>query len=384
MRLNGSALNASPLGGVRRTPVRFAGEAAAHLVAELSGLRIVAGTGLATAELRAEFLASAHRFGGANWVLATHYDLLPTVWRAGHGAAAPVVLEASLFYQRTQYGFGSAELSLSAVGNVGVVFISGGAAITPMQLECDGAKLVRGAGDAVAALAADLSASAIRRPLALRAGAHNLALVLEPSHIDAEGVRYVGAFGDSELVIAAEDAGMLRQAHIGSLDFALQGDGAGRLRKPTLAGAMECGVALSGAFLTARRAQGSALLSLHAECAAEIHVRGDGAASVRLVAQGAGYRTVHVDLGTALARIEAQVAGVRKRVGSGDLPIGAHISLTGARGVLIRGKAPMELLAASDAYLNPHAEDDAEQQFVRPALARTFARPAAQREWRRN
>ena len=351
------------------------------VTADLAATRIVHGAGDAVQHLVGDFLASAIRKAGGVWLCTVDAELAQTVARNGTGQAV-LEMAADLYYSRTVLGFGTAVLGLELQGHVGVVFIDGQAAIQPMLVELDAVKRVMGHGAAAVSLGGSLSPSAIRR-VAAELVPMEMAGTLEASHIDAGGVRHIGLFGSAPLGLEAQDAGMLRQAFIGSLDFDLQGAGSGSLIKPTLAGEAVIGLSLSGGFHTVRKIQGSAVLQVCAEAEGAVIVRGEGSAVLSLLAQATGYKQTFPQLDAALTRIDSQLDGARVARGNGSAVIGLDMSAYGVRCRLGKGTAVIEVLGESDGYLNPNAEDPTEETFSRLTVPRDFSRPATAREWRR-
>lgn len=351
------------------------------VTADLAATRIVHGAGDAVQHLVGGFLASAIRKAGGVWLCTVDAELAQTVARNGTGQAV-LEVAADLFYSRTVLGFGSAVLGLGLQGHVGVVFIDGQAAIHPIQVELDAAKLVMGQGVAAVSLGGSLDPSAIRR-LAAELVPLEMGGTLEASHIDAGGVRHIGFAGTAPLHLEAQDAGMLRQAFIGSLDFDLQGVGSGSLIKPTLAGEAVLGLGMFGAFHAVRKIQGRALLQTHTEGDGAVTVRGEGEMVLALFAQATGYKRTYPQLDAALTRIDSQLDGTREARGGGSVEIGLEMSATGIRRRFGKGVAIIEVLGESDSYLNPNAEDPTEETFSRLAVLRDFSRPATAREWRR-
>ncbi|MBD9415928.1 hypothetical protein IB234_15300 [Pseudomonas sp. PDM16] len=381
MRLNGSALNRRRLNGGRRLPVLGSGQAVAQVLTSLAATRVVHGAGDSAVRLQGEFLASAIRHADGQWEHSLGAELAQTVVRNGVGHA---VLEvgADLYYSRVVQGFGAALIELELQGHVGVVFIEGSAVIRPMQVELDGAKRVVGSGTAQTGLQGRLAASAIRRvtaaaaPIRMEGG-------LEASHIDAGGVRHIGFAGAAPIALIAQDGGMIRQAFIGSLDFELQGVGRGSLIKPTLAGEAVTTLGMACDFHVKRRFEGSAAVRLLAEAAGAILVRGEGRAVLSLLAQATGYKRTFPQLAASITSIDTELDGARVALGQGSTRITLDMEATGVRRRLISGEAVIEVLAESDAYLNPNAEDPAEETFARPDVERAFSRPESVREWRR-
>lgn len=381
MRLNGSTLNGRALNGRARVLVSGAGEAVADLGMTLSATRTAHGDAVLVSALAADFLASATRNAVGEWTICVDPTLAQTVARGATGQAL-LGLNASLFYTREVQGFGSAQISLDMQGHVGIVFIEGRAELLPMQVDLAGTKKVLGAGQGIFGLYGEGAPSAVRRfssvavPMTLTGEA-------EASHSDANGTRYVGFAGDGAVGLQVEDAGMLRQSFIGSLDFGFVGAGDGSLQKPTLAGEAVTTLSFAGDLRAVRRAESAAVLSMRAAADGEILVRGEGSALLGFRAELTGYRTTHPLLTAAPVALEIIANGTRVPIGRGDVSIGIELSPTGARRRVGIGDAVFEVLGESEAYVNPYSEDVDEQTFRRLPSLRTYPRPATPREWRR-
>ena len=381
MRLNGSALNRRALNAGRRLLVCGSGQAVAKVTAELSAARIVHGDGNAVQLFDGEFLASAIRNAAGSWASVLEAELVQTVARSGSGQAV-LSLTTDLFYSRTVLGFGTAVLEFELQGHVGVVFIDGQAILRPMQAELDAARRVMGQGAAVLGMEGALAPSAIRQSVGELAPLE-LTGTLEASHVDATGVRHIGFAGAAPLGLEARDAGMLRQAFIGSLDFELQGSGSGSLIKPTLDGEAVLGLGMTGGFHSIRQISGTAVLQAKAEAEGAVIVRGEGKAVLSLLAYGTGYKRTYPGLDATIVSIGSELRGVRVARGAGSAVLDLDAICTGQRRRLGKGVAVIDLLGESDGYLNPSAADPTEEIFSRLAIPREFSRLATAREWRR-
>lgn len=381
MRLNGSALNRRTLNAGRRLLVCGSGQAVTEVTAELSATRIVHGDGSAVQLFGGAFLASAIRNAAGSWVSVVNAELVQTVARSGSGQAV-LSLTTDLFYSRTVLGFGTAVLEFELQGHVGVVFIDGQAILRPMQAELDAARRMMGQGAAVFGMEGALAPSAIRQSAGELAPLE-LTGTLEASHIDATGVRHIGFAGAAPLELEARDAGMLRQAFIGSLDFELQGSGSGSLIKPTLNGEAVLGLGMVGSFSAIRQISGAAVLQAKAEAEGAVIVRGEGKAVLSLLAYGTGYKRTYPGLDATIVSIGSELRGVRVARGAGSAVLDLVASCTAQRRRLGKGVAVIDLLGESDGYLNPSAADPTEETFSRLAIPREFSRLAIAREWRR-
>ncbi|WP_347506201.1 hypothetical protein [Pseudomonas anguilliseptica] len=381
MRLNGSALNRRGLNAGRRLPVCGAGQAITNVTAELSATRILHGAGVAEQYLDGDLAPSAIRNAAGSWVTVFDARLAQTVARIGRGQAV-LALATDLFYSRTVHGFATAVLELELLGHVGVVFIDGQAEIHPMQAGLAASKRMMGKGAAAFSMDGALAPSAIRQVVAELVPLE-LGGTLEASHVDAQGVRHVGFAGTAPIGLEVRDAGMLRQAFIGSLDFELQGSGSGSLIKPTLAGGAVLGLGMAGAFHAIRQVHGEAVLQTQAEADGAVIVRGEGSATLALFAYCTGYKRTYPGLDATIVSIGSAMDGLRVTRGDGSAAIGLNLTGTGVRRRVGKAVAVLELLGESDSYLNPTAEDPTEETFSRLFLPRDFTRLATPREWRR-
>lgn len=381
MRLNGASLNGS---SARRLPVALDGAAVLAVASELAPIRRVRMSGAAPIALAGEFQATARRYLVGEAPVTFDTALAQTVSRGASGTAV-ICLAASLYYVKQIHGYGTAVLSIDARGDVGVVFIDGQAVLTPLQVEMDGRRAHHGTGTAVVAVVGDFTASAIRRPQP--AGATLLAsmtAVLEPSHIDGGGVRHIGMFGDAPVSLQVEDAGMLRQALIGSLDMRmLAATGTLTVRRPTLASAAVKSITATGAFRADRRGDGAAVKTVVAQCDGEILVRGEGAATLRIVATGTGYAYRKSLAGAAEMAVRLEGDWAWSKVGGGTAVIEIGAALDGARRQFFSGPMVIQALDFGSGVINPYREDNDRQKYTRPGLPRELRRSAYQREYRR-
>lgn len=379
MQLNASTINARSVNGAARFAVHAAADAIAEFGAELDGVRTQHLAGEAVAHFDAAFLASATRFAGAELGVVVDAVLAQTVARSGRGDAA-IAVAADLYYTRTLYGYGSAEISLVMFAEVGVVFIDGEGDLRPLVIEADIARVQLGGGSGEISISGELDASAIRRA-GMSANPIAVDGALEASHL-YDGVRYVGGYGDAAFDVAIEDAGMLRQAHIGSVDFSIDAASEWRVERPTLAGEAPTVLLAQGDFHVRKFFAGAVLMAVSGELDASVFVRGDGGAAIVVAAAATGYKTTHVALEGQAAWIEAALGGRLVKAINGDAALSLAVESNGwRRAKPIDGSAVIEVLGSSTGYINTQAEDDAEQAFTRPQVQREFARPAAQRDW---
>ncbi|MCK2097520.1 hypothetical protein [Thauera aromatica] len=328
-RFNAGSINGS---GIPRIPVEFAGDASWGIAGELAAIRRGALAGTASVECLSAIAPSAQRFLVGGMELAPVAALVPSVYRSARGDAT-ISVSGSLYYVKQLYGYGTAVVGLHLQGHVGVTFIEGESVLLPCAAELEGARVRHSAGTAEIILDGDFLASAIRRPqVSTIALLQSVGGLLEPSHYDQGGIRHVGMFGDLPVAFIAEDAGMLRQTLIGSLDMRmLSGTGALTIRRPTLAGDGVSTLGLSAAFQAIRQGEGASLISLVSACAGEIFVRGEGAAPLSLSALGAG--SVHRKGMAGVLPIVAQfsVNALRVKAGRGDMVLGLFTELSGTR-----------------------------------------------------
>lgn len=381
MRLNASTLNKRSLNGGLRLRLEGAGDAASNFDMAMAAIRTVHGAGALMYQVAGDLLASATRYTNGAWVIRIEPEIAQTVARGGAGAAV-LGLDTSLYYTRKVQGYGGAKIGLYMAGHVGIVFIDGAAVVLPMQVELEGSKRVMGGGQTTLSLYSDGAPSAIRR-FASVAVPVEVTGMAEASHINADGTRYIGFAGSGSLALGAQDGGMLRQSFIGSMDFGFMGAGLGSLSKPTLAGRAISTLAVSGDFRAVRQAQAAAAVDLAADCAGEILVRGEGRAVLGLHGLLTGYKTTFPPLPALLVDVGIAAAGSRVATAGASQVIGLSASGSGSRRKTGSGRAVIQVLGQSDAYLNPYSLDTDEQTFQRPPSLRDFARPAVPHEWRR-
>lgn len=385
MRLNGATFNGRGINAAARVPVAMAGEApAAALSPLLDATRIRFGDGVVPLVFAGGLAASAHRFAVIEFDVGVSAALAQTVARSGTGAAV-LALDGALFFAQTRYGSGELVVGLAARGDVGVQFGEGAVVMAPLELVLAGQRARTSGGAAAVALAMPFTASAIRRPQVSAAQlVATMSAQLEPSHITGGGVRYIGMFGEAPVVFSAVDAGMNRQAHIGTLQLAsMDGSLLATTRRPTLAGNAETIVRLQADFQTTRRGQGVAVHTVLASCDGAVFVRGDMPIVTAVVAELTPQLTRRIQLGEAVVGLLASGDFARKRTGEGAAVISIGLSGSGTRYRKLSGDLVIEALSFSDAVLNPDADDPAEHTFMRPAVVRVLARPFIQREFTR-
>lgn len=379
MQLNASTLNARSVNGAARTAVYAAADIVAGLVAELDGVCKTHLAGDAVTQFGAWFESSATRFGGGEVAFSVGADLAQNITRSGRGDAV-LAVDADLFYTRTRYGYGSADISLLMYGHVGVMFIDGESYLSPLIPELDLARCQEGRGDCALAVVGELDPSAMRYATS-SAPPIEVSGELEASHIH-DGALYVGGYGAAKTVLVAEDAGMLRQAHLGSFDFSVDAASSWRIERPTLAGDAAVSIQFGGDFLVFKFLNSAATVAVAGELDGQIFVRGEGVAPLVVAASGIGYKTTHVSLSAALDA-SADMDGAILKCGQGDLLASLIIEGYAQIKKAANGDAVIEVLGVSDLYTNPNANDNTEQNFMRPSIQRGFGRQAAQRDWNR-
>lgn len=338
MRLNSSALNARPLNGALRIPVYATAEAISELGAELAGRRTAALFGDAATVLFSDISPYAQRYLTADAVVPIRADFGGSVTRRGAGTSR-VNLLASLFYMRNVLGYGTAEVVLTARGDVGVVFIAGNAEMHPFGVAIDGTRKQRASGSIVLIPGMDLSPSAVRRGGGSQGGVAEIDAGLDAAHVTAGGVRYITGSGASLVSQSALDAGMRRQALLGSMDFYIDATGTARRRRPSLAGAapLFIGAELSPTLL--RFLNGGALLRTETHADGEVLVRGTGSVELGLLASGVGYVYRRSASGGAIARIDVSMDGVRTKPARGSFNLITGVALDGVRRPMLAGRA---------------------------------------------
>jgi hypothetical protein len=372
MNLNSSAA---------RLPVGFAADAIGFVSSAMDGTRVPTMSGAMSVLLGGGFDASAMRRADFELVMTSFPDFAPNVQRMAVGAGV-LTVGADLYYTKLSIGFGSALVSVEVYGDVGIVFGDGEASIDPLGLNLDVARRRHGSGDAVCAVDSYGEASAIRRP-AVSSVPFDCGLigVLEPTHITAGGVRYVGMFVDAALTVLPEDGGLIRQAFLGSMDLlALAGTADLRTIRPTLAGEAVSSVVMSADFQVERRATAAAVTELAAAVEFFCIVEGEGEAVVvcspaflgSVLRKGGGVSEIVL-----LAALE----GLRARLGDAEVELAFLPEMAASRFRLCDAGAVIDALSFASAVVNPYAEDDGEQNFNKPALDREFSRPASAREF---
>lgn len=379
MRINGVALN-----GSSRRRVALSGAAVLALDPALQASRVVRLSGASgVVSLSGGFDAAAIRMAAGDALVSVQGAMGNTSVLRGASGDAVMRIGASLYYVKEVRADGEAVLSISARADVGVIFADGQAVIAPLEVALDAARSRQGGGFAVADVAGELFASAIRRPppsgITL---IESMSIELDPSHVDGGGVRHVGMFGDAPVSVVAQDAGMLRQSLVGSLDMSVMA-GAGTLvvKRQSLAGQAVRTVTLESSFRAQRRGDGSAVTSVVAQFSGEVYVRGDGQAPIAVMASGAARVWRKGLAGDVVSSIALGGDWARKRVSGGSIVVEIGASLDGVRRRLFSGPMVIQALDFGSAVTNAFAEDIDEQQFVRPASAREFSRPSNQRDF---
>lgn len=383
MRLNGSALNSMRLNAsAARLPVGFAADAIGVVASVASGTRIPTMSGDMVFSCEADFSASALRRSEFSLVVAGVSEFFPNVQRMGVGEGF-LSVGASLYYSKLSLGFGSALVSVEFRGDVGIVFGDGEATFDPLELEVSVSRRRHGAGDAAAEIVAGGEASAVRRPAAaleLRCG---LSGVLEPTHVTAGGVRYVGMFAEAPVTVLPEDAGMLRQAFLGSMDLlALAGAAEIRNIRTTLAGAAVAATVLAADFQVLRRAAADAVTEMVADSEFFCLVEGEGQAAI-VSAPSFLASVQRFGGGVSETCVVVSFSGLRAKVSGGDAQVSCVYEMKGSRVRFFSGDAVIEALSFTSPVVNPYAEDDDEQTFNKPGMDRVFVRPAISREFLR-
>lgn len=384
MRLNGAPLNGAALNGRNRVRVALAGDATASITGALTPIRIRRGNASAPISIVGQLPAMAIRQGAGAVSVVYSAAISPSALRSAKGDAV-VSLAASLFYTRTILGSGDAIIAFLADSSVGVVFGEGQAALLSVIAEATGLRKRFGAGVGTVSVVSDLAPSAIRRPATAEADLlAKLTAVLEPSHITSGGVRYVGAFGELPVILLAEDAGMLRQALLGSMDMEmLAATGTLTVIRSTLAGSAINTLTMEGTSYALRRGAGSAVSALIAQCTGEIMVRGDGQMILPILAIGSGTAYRPTLAGSFPVSLETACEFARGRVGRGDAIFSIAMSGEGVRKRTGEGDLIIQALEFGGGVINPFRDDNDRDEFRRPRQPREFRRPATTREFRR-
>ncbi len=389
MRLNSSGFNASTINA--NTPKRFSvsleGVSVIGTQVEITPIRRMRFSGEAIGPTLS--LASAvnvYRFlteGSVSFGIESTTNMAPSVYRIGRGSA---VIEArtSLYYVKQIYGYGSAILAISSRGDVGVEFGNGNAVISDLiTVSLDGAKVKRFAGDMAVSSLLGMEASAIRRPSVHDASIRNIMLTeLDPS-TTAGGIKYVGMFGNTIIAVTTEDTGMIRQAHIGSIDIPfLASVGTFTVKRSSLRGdaIITINTDMNGAHVI-RNGYGVVNLLTLSEGDCEIKVHGDGTLRLSINASMKGYVRRFGLSGESDLSVSVELGGYK--FVSFDGEVIESISTNGTFGIrrMGYGKAIIDALSFSSGVVNADREDIDSHVFYKPALDREFIKPAIEREF---
>lgn len=386
MRLNGTGLNTLGLNAARRLSVKAEGTAAVGLAAEFLGQRTIHGQGLAPVALfDGDLTSRALRRGTADIPIVFDSHLAQQVARIGTGTVRAITLHGILHFARRQLGYGEIQIGFHARGDVGVVFGGGSAILAPLQAQLDGARVHHGKGSGAIEIVAALPPSAIRRPAVSNAEiVSKVYAQLEPSHINYEGIRYVGGFGELPIELQIADDGMKRQAYIGTMEMAfVAGQFVGTVKRPTLAGQAVHTIGLQEDFHARRSGQGSAPVSLVASMDGAVFVRGELLAPIVFTGKGTGSVKRPMVLGALPVTIHAFCELSRTHRGNGAAVLSIGMSGTGTTKHRGEGSMVIEALTFSDAVLNPDSHDIDSQVYMRPAIKRMYNRPMINRTFNR-
>lgn len=383
MRLNGATVNGRRLNaGSSLYPVTFSADSIGVVASVLDAVRYANSSGAATAITLGDFQASAQRYLVGDLASVLQSDLAAHAVRSGAGSAI-ATCHGELYYTRTIYGTGGAEIQIIAISDVGVEYGSGeGIAIPTAAM--DGTRVRTGAGDAVAAAIGGLNPSAIRIP-ATRALNESVSILasLDSARITGGGIRYIDGFGGAYAYLELKDDGFRRQIFIGSLDLEPLAYGSATATRNGRGDAAISATA-SAAFEATRRGEGSGVIAGVAELAGEVFVRGSGDAVINIVAQLTGYVYRRGGVLDAISTLSTELVGVRKRPADASAPLVCTVSLDGRRVATGSGTMLIELNAQSTASdFNFVGMDDDSEIFYRPAMQREFSRNGSTREWRR-
>lgn len=384
MRLNGAAINASRLNVAGALfPELLAGDLVGVVASELVGIRYALSVGSAITQAAGDFTASAERFFGANLINGVLVDVAGSAIRAGTGTGV-VEGGASLYYTRTIYGNGGAEIQVVAISDVGVVYWDVEGVATSFA-EMTGLRARTGHGVATATTVGDLAPSAIRVPYT----ADGVPLLpwlgaLDTATITSGGIRRIDGSGDYIAYLDIEDNGFKRQVFIGSLDVAPIAIGSAMAKRHG-AGDAVINVAISTTFEAARMAQGAAPVVGEATLAGEVFVRGEGDAVIQIAAGLTGTVTLRGSVLDAVVTLATELDGRRRRMGIGDGTLFADMSIVGARR-RIGEFQPLDMLLYGQSFASDYdvsGLDDDEELFYRPSGIRDLLKPEYTRELRR-
>lgn len=319
--------------------------------------------------LRAEIVFSAQRFALLRAEFQTQVRVAPTVYRVGttRRGSSGLGLLASLYYSRTQYGNGSAPITLSARADVGVEFLEGVGALHPMLVELTPNRRRWAPGAAPVHVFGQFAPSAVRRLAAVPVFELRTVGELDPAHIAADGVRYITPSLRAPVSVHLVDEGLRRRLTAGAFRaVGVQLSASGALHRGRTASATQAGTSLLAhiEFISTRPFPDSpAVMRVDAQGSGDVYVRGsgeaifslgvglygrsaryiDGAASVATVAP-AVTPLIYRGMRGVASPIEAQVVlePSRRRVGTGDLLLPALLQEGGA--ILYRGASGAWLL----------------------------------------
>lgn len=288
--------------------------------------------------LRAEVLLSAQRFAPLVAEVGTHLTVTPSVYRvaATRRGFGGLGLLASLFYSRTQYGGGSALLNLTARADVGVEFLEGAGVMLPMHLGLSSSRRRWSSGVAPLVTRGDFSASAIRRLAAAPRFELRTLAELDSVHITATGVRYVTPALHAPISVHALDGGLQRRLTAGGfspVDLSLSAVGSLRRGRTIAAGQMATSLLAHVEFISTRPFPPSPLvLSLGAEGAGDVFVRGGGDAAIALDATLDGRSARYIDGDAAVEVISGTLTPLIYRGGRGTITsVSTLVDLIGTR-----------------------------------------------------
>lgn len=343
MRLNAGSLNAQPLHGVRRLPVHLEASALLEARLELAPTRARRAAGVAAARVSTELQAHARRYMRADAVTTASGQLVGQVAR--HGAAtAQLRTAADLFYSRTLSLSGAFELGIALRGDVGVVFIGGGAEIHPLLPALIPNRVRPASGVGEVAASADLSPAAIRRTQVAATLGTEIAGGLDPAHISG-GIRYLTAGLHPEVSVSAVDGGLRRQVRLGGAQIQWVGAGSGRRVRPGLSGMHARSLVAACAGALRRRTSMVAGIALHGDLRPDVLTPGNGVGTVevRAALSTTIVRRAHGDARPFV--FGALCAGDRVRSGAGAAAVCAVAAMDGQRYPRLAGRAPLTTIA---------------------------------------
>lgn len=385
MRFNGAAINASRLNTAGALfPELLAGDSVGVVASELSGVRQKSLAGDLIVPVTGALDAAISQFfeGGLTSLFSS--DISLSAVRIGSGEGL-VQSAGSLYYSRLIYANGEALTSFIAVSDVGVVYGDGAGVISQLAI-LDGARRRPGAGDGTLTTFGGLTPSAIRVPWTT-ADVPLLPWVgeLDTATVLAGGVKRKDGSGSAVASFSLVDGGMNRQVFIGSLDVEPQATGSATAIRTSPASEAVVVATAEADFEAKRTAAGDAVAVFSASMNGSVLVLGDMLGIVDVASHFDGNVFRMSGVMAASAEVDANLDGLRGKIGGASAVVSSFAEGDGTRGV-VGELTPMALLLNAESFAtdyNMGGLDDDDELFFRPSVVREFVRPAHTRELRR-